>query len=317
VDQVFAAWPEAARAVLRGEAGEAVSTLADGAGTMRDYSLRSFPLSGRSDNFVAVIRDDTSLRRAERELKALSDELERKVAERSQELELESVRRLEAQENLAALNLELGRTQREIMFTLSELVENRGDESARHVARVSEYARIFGRAVGLSKDAVDLLADASAMHDIGKIGVPDSILKKPGSLTLEETAIMRSHTRIGWEILRKSDRELIRLAAVIALEHHERWDGQGYPEAKAGTAISIEARIVAICDVFDSLAAVTTYRRGWNLSEILQFFRKEKGQRFDPDLVGILFVELNALNEVSHRLPDLDAGWAFLDEVDR
>ena len=312
VEAVFSDWPEEARAVLLGGAEEAVVSYGQDPRSPRDFSLRSFRLPGGAGARVVLIRDDTGLRRAERELRELSAGLETKVDERSRELQREVSRRMEVQERLESLNQEFVRTQREILFTLSELVENRGDESARHVARVSGYARILGRARGLPPEAADLLADASAMHDIGKIGIPDSILKKPGPLEAEEVATIRAHTRIGWEILRKSDRDLIKLAATIALEHHERWDGQGYPEGKAGADISLEARIVAICDSFDSLAARTSYRGGWEPPEILAFFREERGRRFDPALVDLLFIELEAFRSVEARLPDLDPSSTLL-----
>jgi len=209
----------------------------------------------------------------------------------------------------------MGRTQREIMVTLSELVESRGSDTPQHVARVSEFARVLSKACGLSEADADLLADSSAMHDIGKIGVPDAILAKLGQLTELETQLLRAHTIIGYEILKKSDKPLVAIAARIALEHHEHWDGSGYPAGLTGTAISLYGRIVCLCDVFDSLSVARIYKKGWELDEILDFVRSQSGIMFDPTLVELLFRDLPKYLEVATRYPDLKFA-SYIDEED-
>ncbi|OHD21852.1 MAG: hypothetical protein A2Y38_11020 [Spirochaetes bacterium GWB1_59_5] len=268
------------------------------------YSVRLFPVFRHENARIMVFRDITALKKAERTLRSLSVELEKKVEERILELEAEVKHRRKSEEWLTELNTEMVNTRKEIMMTLADVVENRGQETARHVARVSEYCRVLGKASGLSDHAVDLLANASSMHDIGKIGLPDSILNIQGGLSQEEVLIMRSHTRMGEEILRKSDDTLLVSASRIALEHHENWDGSGYPDGKKGLCISLDARIVSVCDVFDSLASARSYRRSWEIDDILEYFRMQRGRLFDPALVDLLFANLGRLFAIADKYSD-------------
>jgi response regulator RpfG family c-di-GMP phosphodiesterase len=191
-------------------------------------------------------------------------------------------------DRLVAITEEMVATQKEVIITLSELVEFRARESATHVERVAEFAGIFATALGLEASEALLLTEAAPMHDLGKIGLPDYIIHKPGALTTDELTVMRSHTKIGHDILAKHDRPLFRMAATIALEHHERWDGSGYPRGLRGDSISMAGRIVALCDVFDSLSNARPYKDAWPLEKTVKFIEDGAGHHFDPALVEVM-----------------------------
>ncbi len=224
--------------------------------------------------------------------------------ERSQALLAEGQKRKAAEDSLMEANAEIASAQKEIMVTLAEVVENRSEETAHHVLRVSEYARVLTRALDLPDEEASLISEAAPMHDIGKIAVPDSVLKKPGPLDGAELRLMRSHTSIGRDILSKSHRRLMKVAATIAYEHHEYWNGTGYPEGKAGEAISLAGRIVSVCDVFDALAVSRVYKQAWDLPRIMNFFASERGRMFEPRLVDALERNLSQFVDVSRRWPD-------------
>ncbi len=189
---------------------------------------------------------------------------------------------------LKQLSVELENSQREIVYRLSELAETRSKETGNHVKRVAEYSRLIAEKYGLSPKEVEIIGLASPMHDIGKMGISDDILNKPEQLTPEEFEIIKSHTAIGYNILKTSGREVLTSAAVIAQQHHERYDGKGYPRGLKGEEIHIYGRIVAIVDVFDALACERVYKKAWEMDEIIAFFKKEKGRQFDPVLTDIL-----------------------------
>lgn len=191
-------------------------------------------------------------------------------------------------ERLRLLAEELTSTQKEVIITLSELVEFRARESATHVERVAEFAKIFAEALNMEAGEALLLTEAAPMHDIGKIGLPDYIIHKPGALTTDELVVMRSHTKIGHDIFIKHDRPLFRIAATIAFEHHERWDGSGYPRGLKAEGISLAGRIVALCDVFDSLSNARPYKKAWTLEQTVKFIEEGAGHHFDPTLVELM-----------------------------
>jgi len=300
---VFSTRLSACQDVLSRTSSETELTLED-QGEEVSYSVRIFPVLRHENARIMVFRNITALKKAEQALRLLSFELEKTVEDRVLELEAEVKQRRRSEERLTELNTEMVNTRKEIMMTLADVVENRGQETARHVARVSEYCRVLGRASGLSDHEVELLANAASMHDIGKIGLPDSILNIQGDLTPDEVLVMRSHTRIGEEILRKSDDSMLVSASRIALEHHENWDGSGYPDGKKGLDISLDARITAVSDVFDSLAASRSYRKGWEIDAILKYFRTKRGILFDPALVDILFANLDRLLAIADKYTD-------------
>jgi HD-GYP domain-containing protein (c-di-GMP phosphodiesterase class II) len=226
------------------------------------------------------------------------------LGRRNDLLAAEIARRVRAENELIAINRELGSTQQEIMITLSEVVEFRSKETALHVARVGAYARTLCEAVGLSGDEAKLIGDAAPMHDIGKISVPDDVLNKPTGLTAPERELIRAHTTVGYRLLNKSERPLIKMAARIALEHHEQWDGLGYPEGKKGDGISFAGRVVCLCDVYDALSVARPYKEPWELPRILEYIRTQRAQMFDPALVDAFFLSLDRFLAISERLAE-------------
>ena len=180
---------------------------------------------------------------------------------------------------------ELERTRQAVIRCLGKASEFKDDNTGLHVVRMSQYSRALGLAVGMTEAAADLLMLASPMHDVGKIGVPDSILKKPGKLTPEEWALMQQHVPYGGMILGDQDSELLQMAKTIALTHHEKWDGSGYPAGLKGEDIPLVGRITALADVFDALTSVRPYKRAWTMEETLEYIYKERGKHFDPLLV--------------------------------
>lgn len=187
-----------------------------------------------------------------------------------------------------SLNNEIDTTLKETLFAMGEAEEKRSKETHNHTRRVVEYSRLLGKLVGLEELEIDLLTTAAPLHDIGKIGIPDSILLKPGKLNKEERAIIEMHVTIGYDILKHSERNVLQTAAIIAHEHHERWDGLGYPMGIKGEEIHIFGRIVAIADVFDALGTKRVYKEAWPLEEVREYFKQERGKAFDPQLVDLL-----------------------------
>ena len=168
---------------------------------------------------------------------------------------------------------------------LAVAAEFRDDDTGRHTERVASISALLGRAAGLDDEQVELLRRAAPLHDLGKIGIPDAILRKPGPLTPDEWEIMKTHTTAGARILGGGKSRVIRLAEEIALSHHERWDGTGYPEARSGEAIPLAARVVAVADVFDALTSDRVYRKAWAPDDVLKYLQGHAGVHFDPALV--------------------------------
>ncbi|MDG0793112.1 GAF domain-containing protein [Cohnella ginsengisoli] len=202
------------------------------------------------------------------------------------------------------LHQEIADTQREIISTMGEIGEIRSKETGNHVRRVAEYSYVLAKAYGLSDREAETLRDVSPMHDIGKVAIPDAVLNKPGKLTDEEYDIIKSHTRIGHQLLKGSRRELLAAAAIIAEQHHEKWDGTGYPNGLAGEDIHIFGRITAVADVFDALSAERVYKAAWPLDRIEKLFREERGRHFDPAVVDVFFDKLDHLVDIRDRLND-------------
>ncbi len=204
-----------------------------------------------------------------------------------------------------SLNNEIKDTQREIIFKLGEIVETRSRETGNHVKRVAEYSVILAKKLGMSQEEIQGIRFASPMHDVGKVGVPDAILNKPERLTDDEMELMKSHTTIGHDMLSSSSRELLKTAAVIALQHHERYDGTGYPHGLAGDAIHILGRITAIADVFDALGVERSYKHAWSDEDILAYFRENRGKHFDPKLTDLFFECVDEFIAVRNAFPDV------------
>ena len=203
------------------------------------------------------------------------------------------------------LNKEIEETQREVVFTMGAIAESRSKETGNHVKRVAEYSKLFALEYGLSEEDAELLKQASPMHDIGKVGIPDLILNKPGRLDDEEREIMNTHAKLGYDMLKYSNRELLKCAAIVAYEHHEKWDGTGYPRNLKGEEIHIYGRITALADVFDALGSSRCYKEAWEDEEIFEFLKDQKGKHFEPKLVDILFDELDDFLEIRETLKDI------------
>ncbi|MFI5011148.1 MAG: DUF3369 domain-containing protein [Hyphomicrobiales bacterium] len=195
-------------------------------------------------------------------------------------------------------------TQREIVYRLGGAVESRSKETANHVKRVAELSELLGKRWGLSEREAQILFLASPMHDLGKIGIPDEILNKPGKLTAQEWEVMKTHTTIGYDLLRDSQMEILQIGAMIALEHHEKWDGSGYPHGKRGTQIGLYGRITAIVDVFDALSNKRCYKDAWPLDDVLKHIRDNSGLHFDPRLVALFFDHLGEIKTIADRHPN-------------
>ncbi len=190
-------------------------------------------------------------------------------------------------QRIRGLNRELESTQTDLVRLLGELCEARSKETGNHVARVAAYARHLATLAGLPEHHVTSIHQAAPLHDVGKIAIPDQILNKPGRLTDAEFREMQAHTHLGYGILSASGRPLLQAAATIAHEHHERWDGNGYPRGLSGQGISIEGRLVAIADVFDALSFERAYKPAWADERIRDLFITERGRQFDPDLTDL------------------------------
>lgn len=206
-------------------------------------------------------------------------------------------------ENLL-LHQELSESQTEMLCLLAGVAETRSLETASHVRRVAELSAMLGEACGLSEEKVEILRLAAPLHDIGKIGVPDAVLNKPGPHTDEETRVMRRHVDIGVEMLSSSKRPLFTMATDIARDHHENFDGSGYPRGIAGEDISLVGRIVALADVCDALGSRRCYKEPWPEERIRDFLLDQRGRKFDPALVDLLMARWNQVMALRERLPD-------------
>ena len=221
--------------------------------------------------------------------------LERMVKDRTNEL-WTAVAKLEHVEQQLKLS------QEETIQRLAAAAEYRDNETSRHIDRMSRYCALVAETLGGSPERVETLRLASQMHDVGKIGIPDNILLKPGPLTEEERGTMQRHAEIGYNILCDSQSELLNLAASIARTHHERYDGGGYPLGLAGTAIPIEGRIAAIADVFDALTSVRVYKEAVSMNEAIEIMKAERGSHFDPDLLDYFFSSRDSIVAIGSEL---------------
>ncbi len=188
----------------------------------------------------------------------------------------------------AMLNMELEATQREIIHILGEVSEYRSEETGDHIQRVAEISYMLAKFLGLPEDESERIRLAAPMHDLGKVGIPDAILNKPGRFTDDEYTIMKTHSEIGYNMLHNSKRKLLRFAAEIARSHHERWDGRGYPKGIAGEDIPLAGRICSVADVLDALSSPRCYKQPWPEDKVKEEFQKQRGGQFQPELVDVL-----------------------------
>ena len=195
---------------------------------------------------------------------------------------------------------ELEKSQKEMIFVLTELVESVSDETGRHIRRVAEYSRLLAHYhEALSEEDAEIIYDASPMHDIGKMAIPYSILHKKDSLTNEEFEVMKTHTTIAHGYLKHPDRKILKAADIIAYEHHEKWNGKGYPRGLKGEDIHIFGRIVALADVFDALTHKRVYKEAWNIDDAITYILEHSGTQFDPYLVEIFKENIDEFISIS------------------
>ena len=220
------------------------------------------------------------------------------------ELLKESNRTLE--EKVRERTRELRHTQLEIVTRLGRAAEYRDNETGAHIKRMSRYCELLGKAAGLSDDESEMILHASPMHDIGKIGIPDRVLLKPARLNGEEWKIMKTHTVMGSEILSGNSSKLLGMARTIAVSHHEKWDGSGYPNGLAGEAIPLEGRLCALCDVFDALTSKRPYKEAWSVEQALEEIKNNAGSHFDSRLVDCFLGILPGILVIRSQFPDTD-----------
>ncbi|MDY0376727.1 MAG: two-component system response regulator [Desulfobacterium sp.] len=191
------------------------------------------------------------------------------------------------EEMVRARTLELRKAQIEVINRLGKAAEYRDQNTGTHINRMSQYCRIMGKALGLSREEYDRLHLASTLHDVGKIGISDNILLKPGKLDVEEWKSMRNHTYIGEQLLSGGSSQLLEVARIIAMTHHEKWDGTGYHQQLKGEEIPLAGRITCICDVFDALISRRPYKEPWPVEKAMEEIKRGKGSFFDPELVDL------------------------------
>ncbi|SEG39328.1 HD domain-containing phosphohydrolase [Oceanospirillum linum] len=218
-------------------------------------------------------------------LERLNESLEEKVTERTQQL---------------------NETRLQVVRRLGRAAEYRDNETGLHIVRMSKISHLLGEAMGMDAYQCDLLLNASPMHDIGKIGIPDHILLKPGKFEPEEWDIMKQHAQMGADILEGEDSDLLTMARDIALTHHEKWDGTGYPNGLKGEEIPLVGRICAIADVFDALTSERPYKKAWSVDDALTLIRENRGTHFEPGLVDAFMSNLDAILAIrnNHQEPD-------------
>lgn len=254
----------------------------------RDYVTKPFD----PDELFSRVKNLLEVHHANKYMSRQNALLDERVQQRTIELEL-------ARQQLHDSRLQIVRR-------LGRAAEYRDNETGLHIIRMSKMAALIGGRACMSAEECDLLLNAAPMHDIGKLGIPDQILLKPGKLEPEEWAIMKTHAQIGADILSGDDSPLLDMARVIALTHHEKWDGSGYPNGLKGEAIPLVGRITALADVFDALTSVRPYKKAWSIESAVSLIKEQSGKHFDPTLVEYFLASLDALVEIKevHAEPE-------------
>lgn len=248
-----------------------------------DYVTKPF----NTKELLSRVRNLLEAQLARKFMRNQNEILENKVSLRTRELEKQSQ--------------ELHDTRLQVVRRLGRAAEYRDNETGLHIVRMSKIAALIGKNAGLNEYECDLLLNAAPMHDIGKLGIPDKILLKPGKFEPEEWEIMQTHAQIGADILSGDDSELLNMAEEIALTHHEKWNGKGYPNGLKGEDIPLSGRICALADVFDALTSVRPYKKAWSVDKAVDLIKEESGEHFDPSLVEHLLVLLPEIIEIKEK----------------
>ncbi len=274
---------------------------------VNDRELRRKGMEAGADDFLskpfdevellARIRNSVRVKRYYDNIEQQKEQLEVAVRERTAALN-------DAISRLTQIQFDLRASQEETIYRLSRAAEFRDDETGQHLQRMSRYCQLIARRIGLDEPTCELLRIASPMHDVGKLGIPDRILLKPGRLTPDEFTVMKGHAEIGYRILVGSEATPLKIAAQIAHTHHEKWDGNGYPRGLKGEEIPLYGRIAAIADVFDALTSARPYKPAWKLEDALQLMSQNRGTHFDPTLVDVFFDALPEVLEIRDRFVD-------------
>jgi len=235
--------------------------------------------------FSARARNMLSLRQGQKFLAGRAEHLAEMVEERTQEIR---------------------ERERELIFRISRAAEFRDPETGAHIQRMAHYSQVIAAGYGLDKASQKLILEAAPMHDVGKIGIPDYILLKPGKLTPEEFEVMKGHARLGYELLKDSASEIIQAGAEVAISHHEKYDGSGYPYGLVGHKIPVFGRIVAVANVFDALTSERPYKKAWPLDEACRFLEDGRGKHFDPLCVEAFLAGWDQILDIRQRFRDED-----------
>lgn len=248
-----------------------------------DYVTKPFD----SEELFLRVKNLLKVRQVNKFMEQQNTLLDQRVQERTSELEL-------ARQMLHDSRLQIVRR-------LGRAAEYRDNETGLHIIRMSKMAALIGMQAGMSEEECDLLLNAAPMHDIGKIGIPDTILLKPGKFEPEEWEIMKTHAQIGADILSGDDMPLLNMASEIALTHHEKWDGSGYPNGLKGEAIPLVGRITALADVFDALTSERPYKKAWSVEDSIALIKEQSGKHFDPALVEHFLKIINSVVEIKEQ----------------
>lgn len=216
-----------------------------------------------------------------------------------------AIRAYDSIRTIETLNEELDLSKYDLFFTLGQIAETRSKETGNHVKRVGEISKLLALKCGYTEKESELLKMAASMHDVGKMAIPDVILNKPGKLTKEEFDVMKTHSSIGYEMLKSSEKPILDYAAVIAKEHHENYDGSGYPDGLVGKEIQRYSRIVSVADVFDALGNKRAYKDPWPMDEIIKFMKEQSGIKFDPQIMDVFFEHIEEVIHIRDQYPDL------------
>ncbi|MCX5724284.1 MAG: PAS domain S-box protein [Nitrospirae bacterium] len=281
-DEYLAQYLATGQAKVIGGSREVIGRRKDGSTFPMEISV-SEARAGNQRLFTGILRDISERKRLQEQVLEQHRALEERVRDRTKDLT----------ESVLEITARLGRTG-----------EYRDTDTGKHVMRIGHFSACLAKHIGQSEDWCSLLLAAAPLHDIGKVGVPDRILLKPGPLSEDEWVVMRNHTRIGSEILAGSKHALLQMAQSIALCHQEKWNGTGYPQGLQGEAIPLEARIVALCDVFDALTTVRPYKAAWAIDDAIEFVRKQSGIQFDPTVVEAFSSALPEIMELKIQLAD-------------